>query len=281
MNLNADFGEIISRVRDTKPVIHMLTNYVTAESCADVTLAMGASPIMADEPEEMEDIVMGADAVVINLGTLNYNTMIAMERAAAVAKDRKLPVILDPVGVMSSGLRLEFALKLLEEGYISIVRGNYSECWALVSEQTGGGRGVDTVVEGEAKAAEEAALKLAQQGALKYGAVFAVTGAVDNISDGKRAVVLNNGHPLLQDITGSGCMTSALVAACATAQEDLLVAAACGIVIMGQAAELAANLLDKKDGPGMFKARLLDGVYHVTTKWNLVHLEPEQNVSGN
>ena len=275
MNLNADFGEIINKVRDKKPVIHMISNYVTAESVADITLAAGGSPVMADEPEEMEEIVLGADALVINLGTINYNKMISMERACTVAKDKGIPVVLDPVGVMSSSLRLEFALKLLESGFISIVRGNYSECKALVLEETKG-KGVDTLDAGAD--AEGEALKMAQKGANKYGCVFAVTGSVDNISDGKRAVVLNNGHPLLQDITGSGCMTSALVGTCAAVAEDMLVAAACGIVIMGQSAELAANFLEKKDGPGMFKVRLLDGVYHVTTKWNLVHLEPEQKL---
>ena len=275
MNLNADFGEIINKVRDKKPVVHMISNYVTAESVADITLAAGGSPVMADEPEEMEEIVLGADALVINLGTINYNKMISMERACTVAKDKGIPVVLDPVGVMSSSLRLEFALKLLESGFISIVRGNYSECKALVLEETKG-KGVDTLDAGAD--AEGEALKMAQKGANKYGCVFAVTGSVDNISDGKRAVVLNNGHPLLQDITGSGCMTSALVGTCAAVAEDMLVAAACGIVIMGQSAELAANFLEKKDGPGMFKVRLIDGVYHVTTKWNLVHLEPEQKL---
>ena len=277
MNLNADFGEIITKIRETKPVVHLISNYVTAESVADITLAAGASPVMADEPEEMEDIVLGADALVLNLGTINYNKMISMERAAVVAKDKGLPVILDPVGVMSSHLRLSFALKLLEEGFITIVRGNYSECKALVNEETKG-KGVDSLDEGAE--AEGEALKIAQKGANKFGCVFAVTGSVDNISDGKRAVVLNNGHPLLQDITGSGCMTSALIGACAAVGEDMLVAAACGVVIMGQSAELAANFLDKKDGPGMFKARLMDSVYHVTTKWNLVHLEPEQRLGA-
>lgn len=275
MNLNADFGEIINKIRDKKPVIHIITNYVTAESVADITLAAGASPVMADEPDEMEEIVLGAEALVINLGTINYNRMISMERAATVAKDKGIPVVLDPVGVMSSSLRLEFALKLLEQGFINIVRGNYSEVKAIVTEEIKG-KGVDALE--LSPEAEGEALKLAQKGANKYGCVFAVTGAVDSISDGKRAVVLNNGHPLLQDITGAGCMTSGLIGACAAVAEDMLVAAACGIVIIGQGAELAANFLDKKDGPGMFKVRLVDGVYHVTTKWNLVHLEPEQKL---
>ena len=275
MDLKNTFGVLVDALRKQNPVIHAITNYVTAESCADVALAAGASPVMADEPEEVMEITAGADALVLNLGTINFTKQIAMERAAEAAKAKGIPVILDPVGVMTSKLRLDFALKLLNKGYISIVRGNHSECAALLEGKTGG-RGVDNLTEGTE---EGEALKTAKDAAAKFGCVFAVTGAIDNISNGKQAVVLNNGHPLLEDITGSGCMTSMLVAACAAVTKDMLVAAALGVVIMGQSAELAANLLEKKDGPGMFKVRLIDCVYHVTTKWNLVNLKPEEKVS--
>ncbi len=275
MDLKNTFGELVDKLRKSKPVVHAITNYVTAESCADVALAAGASPVMADEPEETEEITAGADALLLNLGTLNFNKQIAMERSAAVAKAKGIPVVLDPVGVMASRVRLDFALKLLQKKYIDIVRGNYSECAALLSG-TAGGHGVDNLKQG---ADEGEALKTAQDAAKKFGCVFAVTGAVDNISNGRQAVVLNNGHPLLEDITGSGCMTSMLVAACAAVTKDMLAAAALGVVIMGQSAELSANFLEKKDGPGMFKVRLLDCVYHVTTKWNLVNLQPEHKVS--
>lgn len=275
MDLKNTFGVLVDALRKHNPVIHAITNYVTAESCADVALAAGASPVMADEPEEVREITAGADALVLNLGTINFTKQIAMERAAETAKAKGIPVILDPVGVMTSKVRLDFALQLLNKGYISIVRGNHSECAALLEGKIGG-RGVDNLTEGTE---EGEALKTAKDAAAKFGCVFAVTGAIDNISNGKQAVVLNNGHPLLEDITGSGCMTSMLVAACAAVTKDMLVAAALGVVIMGQSAELAANLLEKKDGPGMFKVRLIDCVYHVTTKWNLVNLKPEEKVS--
>ena len=275
MDLKNTFGELVEKLHQQKPVIHAITNYVTAESCADITLAAGGSPVMADEPEEVEEITAGAKALVINLGTLNFNKQIAMERSAMVAKKKGIPVVLDPVGVMASTMRLDFALKLLNKGYIDIVRGNFSECQALLLGKTGG-HGVDNL---EAGVEEGEALKTAKDAATKFNCVFAVTGAVDNISNGKQAVVLNNGHPLLQDNTGSGCMTTMLVACCAAVTKDMLVAAALGVVIMGQSAELAANFLEKKDGPGMFKVRLVDCVYHVTTKWNLVNLKPEEKVS--
>ncbi len=274
MDLKNSFGELVSQLRAKKPVIHAITNYVTAESCADVTLAAGASPVMADEPEEVVQIVSGADALVLNLGTLDYNKQISMERAAMAAKAKGIPVVLDPCGVMASTIRLDFALKMLNKGWIDIVRGNLSECSALLNGKADG-RGVDAA-EGEE---EGEALKLAKDAANKFNCVFAVTGAVDNISNGKQAVVLNNGHPLLKDITGAGCMTTMLVACCAAVTKDMLVAAALGVVLMGQSAELAANFLEKKDGPGMFKVRLIDCVYHVTSKWNLVNLKPEEKVS--
>ncbi|MBQ7317347.1 MAG: hydroxyethylthiazole kinase [Phascolarctobacterium sp.] len=272
MDLKAQFGEIIDKLRRQKPVIHHITNYVTAESCADIALAAGASPVMADDPEEVEEIVGSADALVLNLGTISFNKMIAMEKAAALAKEDGIPVILDPVGVMASSMRLKFALKLLQKGYISIVRGNFSECAALYSGEVDG-YGVDNIVE---TTNQGEGLKLAKDAAAKFGCVFAVTGAVDSISNGKQGIVLNNGHPLLEDITGSGCMTSTLCACCAAVTRDMLAAAALGVVVMGQSAELAANFLEKKDGPGMFKVRLLDGVYHVTTKWNVINLNPER-----
>lgn len=275
MDLTNTFGELVDKLRKQRPIVHEITNYVTAESCADVALAAGASPIMADEPEEAAEITAGANALILNLGTLNFNKQIAMERSVAAAKAKGIPIILDPVGVMASKFRLNFALKLLNNSCIDIVRGNCSECSALLNG-TASGQGIDNI-EGETE--EGVALKVAKDAAAKFNCVFAVTGAIDNISNGKQAVVLNNGHPLLQDITGSGCMTTTLVGCCAAVTKDMLVATALGVVIMGQSAELAANFLEKKDGPGMFKVRLIDCIYHVTTKWNLVNLKPEEKVS--
>ena len=155
------------------------------------------------------------------------------------------------------------------QGLVTIVRGNYAECLALLEEKAEG-RGVDSngnVTDG---------LRVAKDAAEKYNCVFAVTGVTDYVSNGKQALVLTGGHELLTQITGAGCMTTTLCACCAAVTKDPLLAAALGIVIMGQAAELAAGFMETKDGPGMFKTRLFDGVYHVTTKWNVLHLDPER-----
>lgn len=268
--LQGQFALIVDAVRDRKPVIHHLTNYVTAGDCADIALCAGASPVMADESEEVAEITAAADALVLNLGTISQLKMQAMEIAAAAAQIKDIPVILDPVGVMASRQRLDFALKLLGDGLITIVRGNYNECLALL-EQKAEGRGVDS----SGNAAADG-LRVAKAAAEKYGCVFAVTGVTDYVSNGKQALVLTGGHELLTRITGAGCMTTTLCACCAAVTKEPLIAAALGIVIMGQAAELSAGFMEIKDGPGMFKTRLFDGVYHVTTKWNVLHLDQER-----
>ena len=218
---------------------------------------------------DIKVVVLDALTYAGNLGTIAKAKMQAMETAAAAAKNKGIAVVLDPVGVMASKLRLVFALKLLNEGLVTIVRGNYAECLALLEEKAEG-RGVDSngnVTDG---------LRVAKDAAEKYNCVFAVTGVTDYVSNGKQALVLTGGHELLTQITGAGCMTTTLCACCAAVTKDPLLAAALGIVIMGQAAELAAGFMETKDGPGMFKTRLFDGVYHVTTKWNVLHLDPER-----
>ena len=274
MEMQNQFGKIIEELQKKCPVIHHITNYVTVESCADAAICAGASPVMADDPEEVENITAGSDALVLNIGTIDYNKTIAMERAAAAAKKKGIPVVLDPVGAMSSAMRLNFALKLLQSGAITIVRGNYDECKALVDEKAAG-RGVDGIMQAD----EGEKLQAAKALAAKFSCVVALTGKVDYVSNGKQVLVLNGGNEMLKKITGAGCMTTTLCACCAAVCKDYMTAAALGVVIMGQAAELAAGFMEKKDGPGMFKTRLFDGIYHVTGKWNLINLKPEERMN--
>ncbi len=274
MEMQNQFGKIIEELQKKCPVIHHITNYVTVESCADAAICAGASPVMADDPEEVENITVGSDALVLNIGTIDYNKTIAMERAAAAAKKKGIPVVLDPVGAMSSAMRLNFALKLLQSGAITIVRGNYDECKALIDEKAAG-RGVDGITQAD----EGEKLQAAKALAAKFNCVVALTGKVDYVSNGKQVLVLNGGNEMLKKITGAGCMTTTLCACCAAVCKDYMTAAALGVVIMGQSAELAAGFMEKKDGPGMFKTRLFDGIYHVTGKWNLINLKPEERMN--
>ena len=272
MNMKGDFKTIIEDILGTKPVIHHITHYVTARDCADAALAAGASPVMADEEDEVADFTADADVLVLNLGSFNHRTMASMELAAKTAQENRVPVVLDPVGVMSSRLRLQFAEKLLEAGYITVVRGNFSECSALLhageedGDRDNGGHGVDSA----AAQNQAETFKLVRDCAARYGCIFIVSGATDCVSDGKRAVVLNGGNPLMTSITGAGCMATTIVAACVAVADDKMEGAILGMIIMGQAAELSAGLLEKKDGPGMFKVRLIDCIYHVVHKWNLI-----------
>lgn len=272
LKLKDEFLKVVKEIRESKPLVLHITNTVTAESCADITLAAGGSPMMIDEIAEVESLVPNADAVVLNIGTINEQQKALMLKAAEIAHREQVPVILDPVGVMASEYRLQFCLELLRKGYINIVKGNLSECGALVSGLAES-RGIDNTLNLD----KDYALGIAKKGAKEFGAVFAVTGVVDYITDGSKAVVLNSGNPLLADITGSGCMVASLVGACAGVTENYFVAAALGIVIMCQSGELAANFLEKKDGPGMFKARLMDAVYHVTTKFDVLSLQPNHD----
>jgi len=265
MNTQTEFKKIITELLKRRPIIHHINNYVTAGYCADIALAAGASPIMAEDPREMQDITGGADALVLNLGMLSEMKERAMREAARTAKEKNIPVVLDPVGVMSSTLRLDFALELLRSKSITAVRCNQAEAQALLDER-GGGRGLDAAGGDDPKC-----MRLAQELARKYNITVAITGATDYVSDGKRALALQGGNPLLKRITGSGCMTTTLVACCCAVGTDMLVATALALVIMGQAAEVAAGLLEAKDGPGMFRARMSDCVYHVVTKWDAIN----------
>ena len=154
------------------------------------------------------------------------------------------------------------------------MRGNYDECRALVDEKASG-HGVDGVLQAD----EGEKLQAAKGVAAKFNCIAAVTGQVDYVSNGKQVLVLNGGNEMLKKITGAGCITTTLCACCAAVTKDYMTAAALGVVIMGQAAELAAGFMEKKDGPGMFKTRLFDGIYHVTGKWNLINLKPEERMN--
>lgn len=253
-----EFKEIYEQVKSRRPLIHHLTNYVTAGDCANMALCFGASPIMADAAAEINEITSSADCLVINLGTMNPVKFASMELAAIYARQKRIPIVLDPVGVMASNMRLQAALELVHGG-VSIVRGNYAECQTLLLEKKQG-KGVDSFVE------QRAIGDLAKAAAEKYGCVFAVTGKEDAVSNGKEVVIASNGDILLTKVTGTGCMTTTLVGCAAAVCTDMMQAALCGIQTMNIAAEKAAGLLGNGEGPGTFKVRLFDAVYGLTVE---------------
>ncbi|MDR7434604.1 MAG: hydroxyethylthiazole kinase [Armatimonadota bacterium] len=248
MLLAAQAGSLLTRIRETRPLVHHLTNFVAMNDVANVTLATGALPIMAHAPEEMEEVVSAASVLVLNLGTWTQERWDVMLLAARIANRRGIPVVLDPVGAGASRVRTESALKLLREKRVTVVRGNRGEI-AYLTGALASVRGVESL------GSDVPPQDLAQTLAREHGCIVAVTGPRDWISDGKRLLAVDNGHPLLQRITGSGCMATAAIGCFLAVPGDPLIGTAAALAYFGYAAELAAR--DSK-GPGSFRVSLLD-----------------------
>lgn len=236
MNIT-DLAAAADRLREKDPLVHCITNYVTATDTANILLSAGASPIMADDPEESAEITSAADALTINLGTISQSRIDAMLYSIAAANARQIPVVLDPVGVNASQLRLEAVGRIFASGRVTIVRGNRSELSTLAGINSPS-HGVDAAESGIS------AENIARKAAERLGCICVLTGAVDVVTDGGRLARISNGVPMLKKITGAGCMTSALTAAFAVVA-DPFAAAVLGTASMGIFGELAY-----KDGIG-------------------------------
>jgi hydroxyethylthiazole kinase len=252
--LSQQIGQVLTRLREQKPLLHHITNFVVMNDTANATLAIGALPVMAYALEEVVAMVEAADALILNLGTPTRERLEAMLAAGRRANERDIPIVLDPVGVGATPFRVDAAQKLLAELEVAIVRGNAGEIGALTG-MGGRIRGVEAVERVANPVATATALAQVQ------GTVVALTGAQDIVVDGRRVVAVDNGHPLLRVITGAGCMATTVVTAFAAVESDGLLAAAAGLVCFGLAAELAAA---GAKGPGSFKVALFDSLYNLT-----------------
>ncbi len=245
---------IVDLVREKHPLVHHLTNVVTVNDCANVTLAIGAAPVMAPCALESADMAAIASAVVINIGTPDETSAEAMTRAAVSANAKGIPVLLDPVGVGATPFRTELIEHLVSHAHFDVIRGNLAEL-ATMAGEAAQVRGVDS----GATAAEPATV--AKVVAQKYGCVAAITGAVDHVSDGTQVIALRNGDAMLSRVTGTGCMASSLCASCIGAAPDQkLLAVAAGISIMSIAGELAKAALRPGQGTATFHTNLLDAI---------------------
>jgi hydroxyethylthiazole kinase len=244
-------GDSLRRLRDAKPLIHQITNYVVMNETANATLALGALPVMAHAREEVEEMAAIAGALVLNIGTLSPHWVDAMLLAGRVANERGIPVVLDPVGAGATTYRTETAKRILDEVDITVLRGNAGEVATLV--------GVDAEVRGvESIATGGDPADLARQAGRQLGLVASVTGAVDHVSDGETVLAIENGHPLMATITGTGCMSSALTGCFLAVNRDApLAAAAEALVAFGVAGEDAAQ---GANGPGSFHVGLYDAL---------------------
>jgi hydroxyethylthiazole kinase len=247
-------GADLRALRERKPLIHQITNYVVMNETANATLALGALPVMAHAQEEVEEMASVAGALVLNIGTLSEYWVESMLLAAKAANRSGVPVVLDPVGVGATKFRTETARRILGETEIAVVRGNAAEVATLAGRRAEI-RGVESI--GTAGSGAE----LAQAAARELGCVVAVTGPVDHVSDGERLIAVSNGHELLGTVSGTGCMATA-VTGCflAVASERPLEAAAEALAAFGVAGEDAA--VDAR-GPGTFHAGLYDALYNL------------------
>ena len=251
---NAAATRLLAAVAAARPLVHHLTSAVVANDVANMTLALGALPVMAEAEAEVAEVSGAAQAVVLNLGMLSPAKFAAMCLAGRAAAARGVPVVLDPVGAGATRFRTESALRLLAALPVAVVRGNRGEVGALV----GGGamRGVEAVGAEEPRAVAIAAAR-------RFGCVVAVSGAVDVVADTRRVFAIANGDPLMARITGTGCMASAAVGVALTTGGDIAERAALALALCGLAGERAAA---GAAGPGTFRARFLDAVAALATE---------------
>jgi len=244
------FDNVIEDVRSARPLIHHITNSVSINDCANVTLAIGATPVMADALEEVEEMVSQANALVLNIGTLSRSQVDAMLKAGRAANTCDIPVILDPVGAGATRFRTQSAHLLMDRLDIAVLKGNPGEIGVLAGAG-GRVRGVDSSgLEGDP-------LRVAQEYGARAGVTVVVSGARDVVTDGRRTVVVDNGHALMSALSGTGCMAASLTAACAAVWPDRVVSSAAALAAFGIAGERAVQ---RASGPYSFRTALMDEV---------------------
>lgn len=252
MNLNKRIADDLDLIREKRPLIHSITNFVVMNETANATLCIGALPIMSHAVEEVAEMVGLAGALVLNIGTLTPDWVDAMVIAGRRANEKGIPVILDPVGAGATSLRTDSSKRLLREVEVSIVRGNAGEVAALagIAAEVRGVEHIDA-----AEPPEAIALKFA--GA--YGCTVAITGVVDVVSDGTRSARISNGHVMLSRVVGTGCMSNVIIGSFAAVQPDAFIAALGGLTAFGVAGQIAAHV--SGDKPGTFHTVLYDTLY--------------------
>ncbi|KAI9014696.1 TMP-TENI-domain-containing protein [Gaertneriomyces semiglobifer] len=247
------------RLKERKPLIHNITNYVVMNDTANTILQLGGLPVMAHSVDEVADITAVSQALVLNIGTLSSQWVDGMMVAGKKANEVSIPVVLDPVGAGATPFRKSTCVSLIQDLQISIIKGNAGEIAAIAGLEGVKMRGVESV--GDLNNPAEVTQSLAA----KVKSCIAMSGPIDYISDGKRTVCIRNGNEWLGKLTGTGCSTTSLIACFAAVEEDPLIAAIGGLVCMGLAAEHAAAC-HTVNGPGTFKVALHDALYNLTAE---------------
>lgn len=251
--------KMLEDVRTKKPLVHHITNYVTVNDCANIVLAIGASPIMADDIDEVEAITSISSALVLNIGTLNRRTVESMLAAGKKANALGIPVVFDPVGAGASQLRNQTTERILEEVQISVLRGNISEIRFAAGFEADT-KGVEAS-DADLSTGLDEGRAIAEKVATGLNCVAAITGATDIISNRERTIFIENGTEHLSNVTGTGCMCTSLVGAFCGASgiDETLIAAAAGVLTMGLCGELAYASA-RQIGYGSFHTAIIDAV---------------------
>jgi hydroxyethylthiazole kinase len=245
--------EDLQRIRAEAPLIHNITNYVVMNITANALLAVGASPVMAHAPEEVEDMVCQAKALVVNLGTLSIAWINSMIKAGQMANQRRIPIVLDPVGSGATKFRTESGQLLLRNTPPAIIRGNASEIRSLVLHEHST-KGVDSTH------TPDETIEAAQFLSENFHCVVSVSGATDLLVGGRSVIRIRNGHPIMPRITGLGCVATALTGAFAAVNKSYLHAAANAMALIGIAGEMAA---ERCTGPASFQVNFIDALYNI------------------
>ncbi|MFC4388112.1 hydroxyethylthiazole kinase [Gracilibacillus marinus] len=248
-------SHILAKVREQSPLIHNITNQVVTNFTANGLYALGASPVMANAPEEVEEMASIANALVLNIGTLTKEQVHAMILAGKIANKRNIPVVLDPVGVGATTFRTEKAKEILQQVQITVIRGNASEIATLA--------GIDAEVKGVDTAGSYNMEELIRVAYQNLGVPIIITGQVDYITDGDYVTTVSNGHELLTKVTGAGCLLSSVVAAFLAVEEDVVQASSHALSYYGVVAQ---NASQHATMPGDFQIELLNQLYAITSE---------------
>lgn len=262
---NMDIERIINNIKDNQPLIHNITNYVTTNDVANMILAIGASPIMADEVLEVEDITSIAQGLNLNLGTINQNRFKAIKKSGLTANQYHIPVLLDPVGIGASKLRQQYVHELIDHIQFDVIRGNISEIRALYQNTSTKGvdaNYIDTITPDNILEVVSYIKEIAKM----FHCIIAVSSAIDIVANEDKAYVIYNGHPMMSRITGSGCMLSGLCTAFISTNKDhMLDACALAFICNGIAGEMAYDkMIERHSGNATYRNDLIDAIYLMT-----------------
>jgi len=256
--------ELLEKVRAREPLVQCITNFVTVNDCANILLAIGATPTMAMDIREVEESVSRVSALVCNMGAIEHTE--SMILAGKKANALQIPVILDPVGAGGTTLRRETIKRLLQEVQFTSIRGNASEIKAIAGVQSLG-RGVDVSKEDVvSENSLQGDILIFESLARKLQCVIAVSGEIDVITDGVQTMLIRNGCKMMARITGSGCMVTTLIGAfCGANKESAFKATSLAMGIMGIAGEIADEKRKKnKTGNATFRNDLIDSIFNIT-----------------